>query len=343
MTINDITFQVNESIYIMVTGLDLKGRKWQKITKVENEVSLSSFFRDNEALDGYRKGFRRDKLLEPWDDVCMMIMKYLALEGRHSVYYFYHFPLLNHFCNREFVCIPFFLMHALEETMMDVREKKKKGANFTILHQGLMFYLFQFHLALFPPHVIAIDNILPSGGGLHLEFIGGSYAPTPQPSPSQTPVKDRKNKTLTLESTPNKKIKMDKRVEVEIGDSDEETCGNKRRSGRISKTYGRSSFSQEEEEEETNSGESDKNSEEGLEKGKEETDKEVEKWDNTLDGTWDFEVDNPSKDPSPDLTHVSATITLPSIVNQETPKMVNASPDTISSLVRKDDLVNLKG
>lgn len=56
------------------------------------------------------------------------------LEGRHGVYYFYHFPLLNHFRNRELVCISFFSMHALEEIEMDVREKRKKGANVTILH-----------------------------------------------------------------------------------------------------------------------------------------------------------------------------------------------------------------
>ena len=69
-------------------------------------------------------------------------MKYLTLEGQYGVYYFYHFPFLNHFCNRELIYIHFFLMHALEETIMDARENKKKGANFTILYQGLMFHLF---------------------------------------------------------------------------------------------------------------------------------------------------------------------------------------------------------
>lgn len=133
---------MNEESIDMAKGLDMKGRKWQKITKVVDEVSLSSFVRENEALDRYQGGFRRDKVPEPWDDMCLMIMKYLMLEGRHIVYYFYHFPLLDHFRNREFVSIPFFLMHTLEDTVMNVREKKKKGANFTILHQGLMFCLF---------------------------------------------------------------------------------------------------------------------------------------------------------------------------------------------------------
>ena len=85
------------------------------------------------------------------------------LEGRHGVYYIYHFPLLDHFCNREFVSIPFFLLHALEDTIIDVREKKEKVANFTILQQGLMFHLSQFHLALYPPCVISTSKILPFG------------------------------------------------------------------------------------------------------------------------------------------------------------------------------------
>ncbi len=80
----------------------------------------------------------------------------------------------------------------------------------------------------------------------------------------------------------------------------------------------------------------------GLDKGKEETKKDVEKWDDTFDGTLDFEVDNPTKDPSPNPMYVSATITLPSIVNQKNPKMTNASPETISSLVSQEGLKNLR-
>lgn len=52
-------------------------------------------------------------------------------------------------------------------------------------------------------------------------------------------------------------------------------------------------------------------------------------------------MDNPIKDPSLDATHVSATIALPSTNNQEKPKIVNDSSDTISSPVKKDSLDNL--
>ena len=70
----------------MVMSLDMTGRKWQKITKVVDEASMSNFFRGNKALAWYHEGFRRDKLLKPWNDVCLVIMKYVTLEGKHDVY-----------------------------------------------------------------------------------------------------------------------------------------------------------------------------------------------------------------------------------------------------------------
>jgi hypothetical protein len=127
-----------------------------------DETSMNKFFMEGEEPQRFRGGFRRDKLPEPWDDVCLVIMKYLMLEGRYGVYYYYHFPLLNHFRNRDFVSIPFFLLHSLEDMVSNVKVKRKKGANFTIIHQGLIFRLYKFHLALCPPRIITIEgNPLP--------------------------------------------------------------------------------------------------------------------------------------------------------------------------------------
>ena len=111
---------------------------------------MSSFFVDDKEQVRYRGRFKRDKLPAPWDDVCVVLMKYLTLEGRFGVYYYYHFLLLNHFRNRDFISILFFLLHSLEDMVTDVREKRNKGQNFTIIHQGLIFRLYQYHLALFP-------------------------------------------------------------------------------------------------------------------------------------------------------------------------------------------------
>lgn len=89
---------------------------------------MNKFFVEDEELIHYRGGFRRDKLLAPWDDVCFVIMKYLTLKGRFGVSYYYHFPLLNHFRNRDFISIPFFLLHSLEDMVIDIRAKSIKGS-----------------------------------------------------------------------------------------------------------------------------------------------------------------------------------------------------------------------
>lgn len=65
MTINGSIFQMNEEFIVMAMGLDIIGQKWQKVTKVADEASMTSFFKGNEARDCYCSGFKRDKLLEP--------------------------------------------------------------------------------------------------------------------------------------------------------------------------------------------------------------------------------------------------------------------------------------
>ena len=126
----------------MATGLSLKQKKWKKVTKTVDEASMNCFFANNEEPIHYRGGFQREKLSAPWDDICLVIMKYLTLEGKFGIYYYYHFPLLNHFRNRDFISISFFLLHYLEEMIRYVREKRSKGNNFTIIHQGLIFRLY---------------------------------------------------------------------------------------------------------------------------------------------------------------------------------------------------------
>ena len=88
--------------------------------------------------------------------VCLKLIKYLTLEGRCGVGYYYHFPLLNHFHHYDFIFIMFFLLHDLVDMVNDVNEKMKKSVNFTILCQGLMFRLYQFNLTLVPPGIMEI-------------------------------------------------------------------------------------------------------------------------------------------------------------------------------------------
>ena len=92
-----------------------------------------------------------EKLLNPWNEVCLVLLKYLTLEGRYGVFYYYHFPLLNHFHHHDFISLSFFLLHDLKDIVIDVKDKMRRGFNFTILHLGLIFRFYQFHLTLVPP------------------------------------------------------------------------------------------------------------------------------------------------------------------------------------------------
>ena len=142
VTINGTTFKVNEDVIAMAFGLSMKGKKWKKVTKMVDEASMSSLSANDEESVHYKGGFRRYKLLVPWDDVFFVLVKYLTLKGRFGVYYYYHFSLLNHFRNRDFICIPLILLHFLEDMVSDVREKRSEGHNFTIINQGLIFQLY---------------------------------------------------------------------------------------------------------------------------------------------------------------------------------------------------------
>ena len=126
----------------MATSLLAKGRKWKKVTKMSDEASMNNFFGEGEEPVCFKGGFMREKLPEPWNDICLVIMKYLTLEGGFHVFYYYHFPLLNHFRNRDFISITFFLFHSLEDMIAGVYEKRSKGKSFTIIYQGHIFRLY---------------------------------------------------------------------------------------------------------------------------------------------------------------------------------------------------------
>ena len=97
VTINGILFLILEEVNALVMGLAMKGRKWKKVMRVIDDASLQRFFVDGEEPIQHRGGFMWEKLPDPWNEVCLVLMKYLTLEGRYGVYYYYHFLLLNHF------------------------------------------------------------------------------------------------------------------------------------------------------------------------------------------------------------------------------------------------------
>ena len=48
VTINGITFQVNEEVIAMATSLSMRGKKQRKVTKTTDEANMNSFFAEDE-------------------------------------------------------------------------------------------------------------------------------------------------------------------------------------------------------------------------------------------------------------------------------------------------------
>lgn len=89
--------------------------------------------------------------------IFIMVMKYLTLEGRHKVFYYCHLPLLNHFCNNDLLCLPFYLLHSIESLIKDTMEPKHVDKPPYLLHHGLIYRLYKFHEALPPPKTLALS------------------------------------------------------------------------------------------------------------------------------------------------------------------------------------------
>lgn len=77
VTINGILFRISEEVISLAMRLTMRGRKWKKVTRVVDEASLNCFFLEGEEPIHHRGGFMREKLPEPWNEVCLVLMKYL--------------------------------------------------------------------------------------------------------------------------------------------------------------------------------------------------------------------------------------------------------------------------
>lgn len=120
VTINDITFKINEEVIAHIIGLSFEGKKWKRVTKVVDESSMNCFCKADEENLFLRGRFNKEKLPKTWNDVFYMVIKYLTLEEHYKVSYYYHFPLLKHFWYHDEISFPFFLLHDLKVYVIDI-------------------------------------------------------------------------------------------------------------------------------------------------------------------------------------------------------------------------------
>lgn len=139
-----LIFKVNEEVILKATSLAMEVRKWKMMSKASDYNALNQFFNPLEEPVKKKGRFRREDLLGVCKDIFHIIIKYFTREGKFIVYYFYHFPFLNHLRHIALISIMFYLLHSIEYNI----EANKNDKNNVILHQGLLFRLYKFHLTL---------------------------------------------------------------------------------------------------------------------------------------------------------------------------------------------------
>lgn len=157
-----ILFEVNEELISKEIGLSCDGKKYKKHTKTQDLESLNAFFRDNENSVKKQSSFDREVLPKPQDKLCLAIMKYVTLEGRFKVFYFYHMPLLNHLRHKMILNFPFFLLTSLENLIKESHEASALNPNLPPplpLHHGLILKLYFFCFSLCPPKPISVVHV----------------------------------------------------------------------------------------------------------------------------------------------------------------------------------------
>ena len=135
--------EVNEEVIAQATGLDTTGRKWKKIRRSSDAADLDQFFKHfKETLVKIHSGYSSEHFPEIWPKICKIIINYFTLESGYGVYYYYHLPFFNHIHNKDLICVLFFLLHTLDNNVLESLEAFNLGRKPIILQQGLSFHQF---------------------------------------------------------------------------------------------------------------------------------------------------------------------------------------------------------
>ena len=103
-------------------------------------MAKRKFFLEGEEPTEEKNGVRREILPYPWSEVGYQLIKYISCEGRYSVFYGYHFRILEELRFgvetpvHQRLSIPYFLMQSL----IDSNNKIKEGNSQKLFHHGLI-------------------------------------------------------------------------------------------------------------------------------------------------------------------------------------------------------------
>lgn len=100
-------------------------------------------------------------------------MEYITVDGHFTIVYGYHFSLLNHFCNKVMISLPYYLRYSLKKSLED---NKKNPNRFSILHTGLIRLIVEYFQN--KPTPTTLDTTLDSESD-DTNPSGSEYIPNP--------------------------------------------------------------------------------------------------------------------------------------------------------------------
>jgi len=127
VVIRGLTIDLIPKLISRVTTLPL-GVPWRKEDKGDSQVAKRKFFLEGEEPTEDKNGVRRESLPYPWSEVGYQLTKYISCEGRYSVFYGYHFRILEELRfgvetpPHQRLSIPYFLLQSLIDSSIKVKQ-----------------------------------------------------------------------------------------------------------------------------------------------------------------------------------------------------------------------------
>jgi len=135
ITIAGVIFMVLANIIALETGIPNQGEFW--FMGMDLDIENYSVFLKPQYKESHSHIFPSRKLLEKYNPLMKMIMKYFTCEGRFNRLYQYHIRLLMHFTSQNPLNLPNYLFRSLVKMTKKV-QKKGRDHQASLFHHALI-------------------------------------------------------------------------------------------------------------------------------------------------------------------------------------------------------------
>jgi flagellar biosynthesis protein FlhB len=128
--------EVSEATIVATTEIPNTGERWFKSITLNASFS-KDFLKPDYQKDNFSKGVPRSHLVEGFDKMLKVILRYFTCEGIFNMIYQYHIRLLLHFIGKDLINIPFYLFRSMGK-MVDRVQAKSKAMDTSVFHSRLI-------------------------------------------------------------------------------------------------------------------------------------------------------------------------------------------------------------